>query len=39
LQNDASLARGLNTYDGAVTYGPVAEAHGRELVPLDEVLA
>jgi alanine dehydrogenase len=38
LRDDANLARGLNTYDGAVTYGPVAEAHGRELVPLDEVL-
>jgi alanine dehydrogenase len=39
LQEDASLALGLNTHDGAVTYGPVAEAHGRQLVPLDEVLA
>ena len=28
LRGTASLAKGLNTYDGAVTYGPVAEAHG-----------
>jgi alanine dehydrogenase len=38
LQDDASLARGLNTYDGDVTYGPVAEAHGVTHRPLAEVL-
>ena len=28
LRKDGALALGLNTYDGHVTYGPVAEAHG-----------
>ena len=35
----AALALGLNTHDGAVTYGPVAEAHGMPAVPLAEVLS
>jgi alanine dehydrogenase len=39
LLDDASLAKGLNTYDGDVTYGPVAEAHGLAHRPLDQVLA
>jgi len=30
---------GLNTFDGQVTYGPVAEAHGLPAAKLDEVLA
>jgi alanine dehydrogenase len=38
LRADASLAKGLNTYDGDVTYGPVAEAHGLTYRPLAEVL-
>jgi len=38
LQGDAALALGLNTYGGAVTYGPVAEAHGFASLSLDEVL-
>jgi alanine dehydrogenase len=38
LQSDPSLALGLNTYDGAVTYGPVADAHGFASLSLDEVL-
>jgi alanine dehydrogenase len=38
LQDDASLAKGLNTYDGEVTYGPVAEAHGLLHRPLSEIL-
>ncbi|GIH19233.1 alanine dehydrogenase [Rugosimonospora africana] len=38
LQSDKSLAMGLNTHDGQVTYGPVAEAHGLPSVKLDEVL-
>jgi hypothetical protein len=28
----------MNTYGGAVTYGPVAEAHKLEYIPLDRVL-
>jgi alanine dehydrogenase len=38
LRADRALALGLNTYDGAVTYGPVAEAHGMTSLTLDEVL-
>jgi alanine dehydrogenase len=39
LRRDPALALGLNTFDGRITYGPVAEAHGAEVLPLDEVLA
>jgi alanine dehydrogenase len=39
LQADPSLAKGLNTYDGDVTYGPVGQAHGLAHRPLAEVLA
>ncbi|GAB7042234.1 MULTISPECIES: alanine dehydrogenase [Catenuloplanes] len=39
LRADASLAKGLNTHAGEVTYGPVAEAHGMTVRPLAEVLA
>ena len=39
LRADAALALGLNTHDGSVTYGPVAEAHGREHRLLADVLA
>ncbi len=38
LRRDPALALGLNTHAGAVTYGPVAEAHQLEQLPLDEVL-
>jgi len=38
LRRDRALALGLNTCAGAVTYGPVAEAHGVASVDLDEVL-
>jgi alanine dehydrogenase len=30
---------GLNTYEGAVTYAPVAEAHGYRSVDLADVLS
>ncbi|MBM7086851.1 alanine dehydrogenase [Micromonospora humidisoli] len=39
LRHDPALALGLNTHDGRVVYGPVAEAHGMAVLPLDEVLA
>ncbi len=39
LRADPALALGLNTYDGRITYGPVAEAHGAPVLELDEVLA
>jgi alanine dehydrogenase len=38
LKADRALALGLNTHDGAVTYGPVAQAHGMSWLTLDEVL-
>ncbi|MGH3645869.1 MAG: alanine dehydrogenase [Micromonosporaceae bacterium] len=38
LRRDRALALGLNTHDGQVTYGPVAEAHGMDSVKLEEVL-
>jgi alanine dehydrogenase len=39
LRRDRALALGLNTHDGHVTYGPVADAHGMSSVKIDEVLA
>jgi alanine dehydrogenase len=38
LRDDPSLALGLNTYDGAVTYEPVAAAHGLTATSLADVL-
>jgi alanine dehydrogenase len=38
LRADAPLALGLNTHDGTLTNGPVAEAHGYQAVSVDEVL-
>jgi alanine dehydrogenase len=38
VRGDAALCKGLNTHDGEITYGPVAEAHGLSARPLDEVL-
>jgi alanine dehydrogenase len=39
LRADHALSLGLNTFDGHVTYGPVAEAHGVQSMELAEVLA
>jgi len=39
LRADHALARGLNTCDGSVVYGPVAQAHGLDHLSLDDVLA
>jgi alanine dehydrogenase len=39
LKADHALGLGLNTYDGQVTYGPVAEAHDMSSTTLDEVLS
>ncbi|MFI9643374.1 alanine dehydrogenase [Micromonospora sp. NPDC051925] len=39
LRRDPALALGLNTHDGRVVYGPVADAHGMATLPLAEVLA
>jgi alanine dehydrogenase len=38
MKRDHSLALGLNTFDGHITYGPVADAHDLDQVKLDEVL-
>jgi alanine dehydrogenase len=39
LQADPALALGLNTYEGAITYAPVAEAHGYRSLDLADVLS
>ena len=39
VRRDAALALGVNTHDGHVVYGPVAEAHGMQTLPLAEVLS
>lgn len=39
LRRDRALALGLNTYDGHLTYGPVAEAHHLSHLSLEQVLA
>lgn len=39
LRSDVALAKGLNAYDGKITYAPVAEAHDLASVPLEEVLS
>jgi alanine dehydrogenase len=38
VARDPSLARGVNVLDGRVTYDAVAEAHGLDYVPLEDVL-
>ncbi|HIW64206.1 MAG TPA: alanine dehydrogenase [Candidatus Stackebrandtia excrementipullorum] len=38
LQRDRALALGLNTHDGNLTYGPVADAHGLSHIKLEEIL-
>jgi alanine dehydrogenase len=38
LRSDKALSLGLNTHDGHITYGPVAEAHGAPALELAEVL-
>jgi alanine dehydrogenase len=35
---DPALARGVNVLDGKITYAAVADAHGLEFTPLDDVL-
>jgi alanine dehydrogenase len=38
VKADRALALGINVYQGAVTYGPVAEAHKLDYVPLDRLI-
>ncbi len=35
---DDALAEGVNTVNGSITYGPVAEAHGLDYTPLRDLL-
>src|SRR5918999_946050 len=38
VRDDPSLAKGVNVYRGEIVYEPVAEAHGLDYVPLDELI-
>jgi alanine dehydrogenase len=38
VARDTALARGVNVLDGKLTYEAVAEAHGLEFAPLEQVL-
>ncbi|MDP8911118.1 MAG: alanine dehydrogenase [Actinomycetota bacterium] len=38
VARDPALARGVNVLDGRVVYDAVAEAHGLDYAPLDEIL-
>jgi alanine dehydrogenase len=38
VSHDPALARGVNVLDGRITYEAVAESHGLEFTPLDDVL-
>jgi alanine dehydrogenase len=38
VARDPALARGVNVLDGKVTYEAVADAHGRDYEPLEDVL-
>jgi alanine dehydrogenase len=38
VAHDAALARGVNVLDGKLTYEAVAEAHGLDYTPLEDVL-
>jgi alanine dehydrogenase len=38
VRDDPALAKGVNVLKGAVVYEPVAEAHGLDYVPLDDLL-
>jgi alanine dehydrogenase len=38
IARDPALAKGVNVLEGRITYEPVAEAHGLDYTPLDELL-
>ena len=38
VAHDPALARGVNVLDGRITYEAVAEAHGLDYAPLEDVL-
>jgi alanine dehydrogenase len=37
--DDSGLAKGINVWEGRVTYGGVAQAHGLEYTPLEKSLS
>jgi alanine dehydrogenase len=39
VARDRALAGGVNVVDGKITYEAVAEAHGLDYTPLEDVLA
>jgi len=38
ISDDAALAKGVNVLGGKITYKPVAEAHGMNYTPLDQLV-
>jgi alanine dehydrogenase len=38
IARDKALARGVNVFDGRITYEAVAEAHNLDYTPLEDVL-
>jgi alanine dehydrogenase len=38
VRDDPSLAKGVNVYRGEIVYEPVAEAHGLDYVPLEDLI-
>jgi alanine dehydrogenase len=38
LREDPALAKGVNVYEGRVTYEPVAQAHGLPFTPLSDLV-
>ncbi len=38
IGRDPALAKGVNVFEGRVTYAPVAEAHGLDYVDLDQLI-
>jgi len=38
VRDDPSLAKGVNVYRGEIVYEPVAEAHGLDYVPLEDLV-
>lgn len=38
VADDAALAKGVNVFDGKITYKPVADAHGMDYAPLEQLI-
>ena len=38
IKEDPALTKGVNVFKGAIVYQPVAEAHGLEYVPLEDLI-